>query len=158
MKKYSNRALVLIISSLFVSLLSGCANNPKNLPSFDELLKSETQQDGKTCIRQNDINGYGVLGNDIISVDARGKKHYLITTLYRCSTLNTGFQAGFNGSYFDFCPLRDKIVTIDESCPVKSIFEFDSRDDAFAAFEKAKSLRDEAREAINTEDESKKEG
>lgn len=158
MKKYSNRALVLITSSLFVSLLSGCANNPKNLPSFDELLKSETQQDGKTCIRQNDINGYGVLGNDIISVDARGKKHYLITTLYRCNTLNTGFQAGFDGSYFDFCPLRDKIVTIDESCPVKSIFEFDSRDDAFAAFENAKSLRDEAREAINAENESKKEG
>lgn len=158
MKYLSKNTFSFITSAFLLTVLSGCATSPQNLPSFDELLKSETQQDGKTCIRQNDINGYGVLGNDIISVDARGKKHYLITTLYRCSTLNTGFQAGFNGSYFDFCPLRDKIVTIDESCPVKSIFEFDSRDDAFAAFEKAKSVRDEAREVINAENESKKEG
>ena len=158
MMKYSRKpVLTAIASSLIVAVLTGCASSPANLPSYDELLKAETEQDGKTCIRQSDINGYGVLGNDIISVDARRKKHYLITTLYRCNSLNTGFQAGFDGNYFDFCPIRDKIITIDESCPVKSIFEFDSRKDAFAAFEKVEAIRDEAREEIKAQSDKSKE-
>lgn len=102
---------------------------------------AETEQDGKACIRQADINGYGVLDDYSITVDARGKKHYIVTTMYRCSTLNTGFQAGFDGDNFDFCPIRDKIITIDQACPVKAIYEFESRQEAFDAYEKVKDIR-----------------
>ena len=128
--------------------LSACSSTPLNMPSVDELLRADTEQNGRACVRQNDIRGYGILDDDVISVDARGsKRYYLITTLFQCHSLQTSFAAGFKGDFFELCGGgRDKILTSQEACPIKSIFEFESREKAFEAFEKAELTRKQIRE------------
>ncbi|WP_158966268.1 DUF6491 family protein [Paraglaciecola sp. L3A3] len=130
----------------FFSLVS-CSSLYVDLPNYDELLKTETTQDGRACVRQNDIRGYGTLDDDVISVSVSPRnQYYLITTLFRCDSLLTSFAAGFKGNFSELCGGgRDKILTSDESCPIKSIFEFESREDAFATFEKAKTIRQDLR-------------
>lgn len=126
----------------FLSLVS-CASLGVNLPSHDELLKSETGQNGRACVRQHNIRGYGMLDDEVISISATGKsRYYLITILLRCHSLQTSFSAGFKGDFSQLCGGgRDKILTSEESCPIKSIFEFKSREDAFATFEKVDKIR-----------------
>jgi len=127
--------------------LVSCSSVHVNLPSYDDLLKAETEQNGRACIRQHNIRGYGLLDNDVISIDARGKNnYYLVTTWLRCQSLQTSFSAGFKGDFSELCGgARDKILTSEESCPIKSIFEFESREQAFATFEKADKIRQDLR-------------
>jgi hypothetical protein len=130
----------------FFSLVS-CSSLSVNLPSYDDLLKAQTEQDGRACVRQQNIRGYGMLDNDVISINASGKhSYYLVTTLFKCHSLQTSFSAGFKGDFLELCGGgRDKILTSEESCPVKSIFEFESREQAFATFEKADEIRQDLR-------------
>lgn len=132
---------------VFLSLIS-CSSLGVNLPSYDELLKSETGQDGRECVRQHNIRGYGILDDEVISISASGKnRYYLVTTLLRCHSLQTSFSAGFKGDFSQLCGGgRDKILTSEESCPIKSIFEFKSREEAFATFEKVDKIRQDLRE------------
>lgn len=125
-----------------ISLVS-CSSLDVNLPSYDELLKAQTEQDGRACVRQYNIRGYGMLDDDVISISASGKnRHYLVTTLFQCHSLQTSFAAGFKGDFSELCGGgRDKILTSEESCPIKSIFEFKSREAAFATFEKVDKIR-----------------
>jgi hypothetical protein len=124
-------------------ILASCSSLDVNIPSYDELLKAETEQNGRACVRQHNIRGYGILEDDVISIDARGRnRYYLLTTFLRCNSLQTSFSAGFKGDFSELCGGgRDKIITSEESCSIKSIFEFESRQDAFAAFEKAEKIR-----------------
>jgi hypothetical protein len=127
--------------------LASCSSLDINLPSHDKLLKAQTEQDGRSCVRQRNIRGYGMLDNDVISISAIGKnRYYLVTTLFRCQSLQTSFSAGFKGDFFELCGGGgDKILTSEESCPIKSIFEFETREDAFASFEKADNVRQDLR-------------
>lgn len=135
--------------TLGITTLASCASVMVDLPSHNELLSEMTGQDGRTCIRQSDIRGYGVLDDDVISIDVSRNKYYLATTVLRCGSLQTGFKTGFDGTFAQFCGGgRDKVVTLDESCPIQGIFEFESREAAFDAFEmsevKRRELMDEA--------------
>jgi hypothetical protein len=136
----------------FASLsLFSCASYLADVPRHDTLLQAETEQDGRACIRQSDIRGYGMLDDDVVSIDARGrKKYYLATTAFQCHSLRTSFAAGFKGDFSELCGGgRDRIITPEESCPIKGIYEFGSREEAFAAFEKIEAQRAEIRkEAI----------
>jgi hypothetical protein len=133
-----------IITSL--SLVS-CSSLHVNLPSYDELLRVETEQNGRACVRQQNIRGYGMFDDDVISIDARGKNgYYLVTTWLKCHSLQTSFSADFKGDFFELCGGgRDKILTTEESCSIKSIFKFESREEAFANFEKADKIRQDLR-------------
>ena len=126
----------------FFTLVS-CSSLGVNLPSYDNLLIAETGQNGRACVRQHNIRGFGMLDDDVISINAGGKKrHYLITTWFQCHSLQTSFAAGFQGDFSELCGGgRDKILTSEESCPIKSIFEFESKEEAFATFEKADEIR-----------------
>ena len=126
----------------FFNLVS-CSSLDISLPSHDKLLKAQTEQDGRACVRQRNIRGYGMLDNDVISINASGKnRYYLVTTLFRCQSLQTSFSAGFKGDIFELCGGgRDKILTFEESCPIKSIFEFETRENALASFEEADNVR-----------------
>jgi hypothetical protein len=141
--KVSKYCLVII---LFLSLNS-CSSLGVNLPSYDELLRAQTEQDGRACVRQHNIRGYGLLSNDVVSINATGKnRYYLATTLLQCNSLQTSFTAGFKGNFSELCGGgRDKILTNEESCPIKSIFEFKSREEAFSSFEKADKIRQDLR-------------
>ncbi|WP_339725577.1 DUF6491 family protein [uncultured Paraglaciecola sp.] len=127
--------------------LNSCTNLDVNLPSYDELLRAETGQNGRACVRQNTIRGYGMLEDDVVSINATGKnRYYLVTTLFQCQSLQTTFAAGFKGDFFELCGgSRDKILTSEESCPIKSIFEFESREAAFSAFDNVKKVRQDLR-------------
>ncbi|GLR69220.1 DUF6491 family protein [Agaribacter marinus] len=129
-------------------LLSACVSTEPPLPKYDELLKAETQQDGRACIQQRNIRGFGVLEDNVISIDAVGKKdYYLITTIYQCNSLQTDFRAGFKGSFTQLCGGgRDRVITSEESCPIRSIFEFESREEAFSAFNKTREIRENMRQ------------
>ena len=133
--------LAIITGFSFVS----CSSLLVNLPSYDELLRAETEQNGRACVRQHNIRGYGILDDDVISIEARGKNaYYLVTTWLRCHSLQTSFSAGFKGDFLELCGGgRDKILTTEESCSIKSIFEFESREEALAYFEKASKVRQE---------------
>jgi hypothetical protein len=130
----------------FFSLVS-CSSLSINLPSYDDLLKAQTEQDGRACVRQYNIRGYGMLDDDVISINASGKNsYYLVTTWFKCHSLQTSFSAGFKGDFLELCGGgRDKILTSEESCPIKSIFEFESREQAFATFEKVDEIRQDLR-------------
>ena len=140
---FLKRCLVMIA---FFSLVS-CSSLGVNLPSYDELLRTQTEQDGRACVRQHNIRGYGMLEDDVISINARGKnRYYLITTWFKCHSLQTSFAAGFKGNFSELCGNgSDKILTSEESCPIKSIFEFESKEEAFATFEKVQVIRQDLR-------------
>lgn len=140
-----------------VLILASCSSLGVNLPSHDELLRAETEQDGRACVRQRNIRGYGTLDDDVISISSSGKKrYYLATTFMNCNSLLTSFKAGFKGDFFEVCGGRnDKIITSDEACSIKSIFEFENREDAFAAFEKVEKTRDDLRAKAKKEREEK---
>jgi len=154
---FLKRCLVMIA---FFSLVS-CSSLGVNLPSYDELLSAQTEQDGRACVRQHNIRGFGMLEDDVISINARGKnRYYLITTWFKCHSLQTSFAAGFKGDFSELCGNgRDKILTSEESCPIKSIFEFESKQEAFATFEKVQvirqELRKEAKEKVKGQEVSK---
>jgi hypothetical protein len=126
----------------FFNLVS-CSSLDVNLPKFDDLLKVQTAQDGKACVRQRNIRGYGMLDDDVVSISASGgNRYYLVTTLFQCQSLKTSFSAGFKGDFFELCGGGfDKILTYEESCPIESIFEFESREKALASFEKVEKIR-----------------
>ena len=147
-----------IASILFTILaLSACSNLVANLPSNDKLLKDYTEQDGKECIRDSNIRGFGVLDDDVISVEGRLRgEYYLMTTIYRCHSLGFSVQVAFVGNFAEFCSGGgDKIHTGEEACPINSIFKFESRELAFEAYEAITEQRKALRKELEEEQEVK---
>lgn len=138
MKVFKYCLIIIALSSLI-----SCSSVGINLPSYDELLRTQTEQDGRACVRQHNIRGFGMLEDDVVSISASGRsRYYLVTTLFQCHSLQTSFAAGFKGDFLELCGGgRDKILTSEESCPIKSIFEFESREEAFSTFEKVDLIR-----------------
>jgi len=143
-----NRYPKVLLTGMFLASLAGCASLQSNLPNYDELLKTQTEQNGRECIRDSQIRGYGVLDDDVVSIDARRpNEYYLMTTLYRCQSLVMSNSAAFVGGFSELCGGgRDKIFTGEDSCPIKSIFKFESREQAFDAFDQAKETRKKLKE------------
>ena len=126
--------------SVFVFLLAACSAT--SVPTSSELsttLMDITGQDGRACVRVQDISGYGVLNDSTVSVSSKFRRHYLMVTAYRCSEMQTAFGAAFKGSFTEFCGRRDSIVSGGQRCPIQAVFEFDDRESAFDAFDEAES-------------------
>ena len=136
------------VATVFLVNLMACASMQADLPNYDELLKAQTEQNGRQCIRDSDIKGYGVLEDNVVSIDARGRnEYYLLTTVYQCQSLMVSSAAAFVGGFSELCGGgRDKIFTGDDSCPIKSIFKFESQQQAFAAFDQAKETRNQIKQ------------
>ena len=151
--------LIYIVTSGFVLGLMACSSMQTNLPDYDELFKAQTKQNGRACIRESDIDGYGVLEDNVVSMSGRRPNEYfLLTTLYHCQALTTSFQAAFVGGFSELCGGgRDKIFTGGDSCPIQSIFKFDSREHAFAAFDKATETRNQLRKEFEQQKANKSE-
>jgi hypothetical protein len=141
------------LKAMAVITLVSCSSSSVKIPSYDDLLKIQTEQNGRACIRQHNIRGYGVLEDDVLSINARGKnKYYIATTWLRCDSISTSFAAGFKGDFSEVCGGgRDSILTSEQSCSIKSIFEFSSREEALMYFKKAKETRQSLREKANKE-------
>lgn len=127
--------------TLVAGLFSACASQHDG-PTMSKLLAKESVQNGRACIRQSDIRGFGVPENNVMSIDG-GQKYYLATVLPGCINLQTSARAFFDGNFFEVCgQTGDRIVTQDERCTINQIFEFENREQAFEALENVKEQRE----------------
>lgn len=130
---------------LLAAVLAACSapeSRPGQAPSLDQVLLQMSEQDGRACLRTDRIDGYAVLDDGVVSVGTRGRRHYLVTTLLRCHSLDSAMGIAFSSPHGDFCGGgRDTLETGTESCPARHVFEFTSREDALATFELARARR-----------------
>lgn len=141
-----NRLKVLSAAAC-VAVLAGCATG-RDVPRIGTMLADETGQNGRACVRQGDIRSYGVLDNDVVSIDGT-KNYYLATVLPGCNDLQTSVGALFRGGFGEVCGrTMNKITTGGDNCVINQMFEFKSREEAFATYnailEKRKALQESA--------------
>lgn len=126
-----------------VLLAASCATgDKKELPSIEELLMQMTEQDGRACYRKSDVEGYATLEDDVVSVNA-GRKHYLVTTRRACAPLGSAKPLPSAGDSWEFCGGRgEPVVVHGNQCASIHVYEFVSREDAFATLEMVKAKRE----------------
>lgn len=131
-----------------VAVLVSCASTENRVPQLSEFLRETTGQNGRACVRSMDIQGYGVRKNDVISIDAR-RRYYLATVHPGCTDLATSAAAMFSGDFYEVCGGRmDRVITRDNQCTINRMFEFENREEAFGAYEKAMQKREETRDEV----------
>ena len=136
-------------SALLIGLLAlgGCATQEGSVPNLSSVLLDTSGQNGRACVQQRDIRGYGVLDGDVISIDAR-RGYYLATTLPGCNNLGTAPRAAFEERFSEVCGGgMHKLYTGDDQCTIRHMFEFEDRQSAFKAHQKAIEHRQQLREA-----------
>jgi len=145
MKRMKTPFSIAAAAGLVLSLLAGCHAAPyQPMPrDMSRALTATTGQDGRACMRVSDIAGYGTLNDSVLSVSNKFRKHYLLVTLYRCPEMEISSAALFKGSFTEFCGGgRDSVLAGQRRCPVQSVYEFEDREAAFAAYDAAiESLR-----------------
>lgn len=147
MKRQKTGLIGLLLPALIA--LAGCAS-----PTYEPMprdmfrtLSEITGQDGRECLRIDDIAGYGTLNDSVLSVSSKFRGHYLLVTLYRCPEMTTASTALFKGSFTEFCGGgRDAILTGQRRCPVQGVFQFENREDALSAYDGAIELTRAAHE------------
>lgn len=132
MERFGMKRLVILGIAALAAVLSGCATT--NLPGMSEMLRDTTDQNGRACVRESDIDGYGVLENDVISIDG-GQDYYLATVLPGCNNLATSIGLMFSNNFGEICGQSgDEVRTDRETCQIHQVFQFDDREEAFDAF------------------------
>lgn len=135
------------------AVLAACAsphNNPA--PSVSDLLMDATGQKGRACVQQNDIQGYGILDNNWVSVDAR-RNYYLARLMPGCNSMATSARAAFESRTYEICGGgSSQLHTADDSCTIRYLFEFESREEAFAAYSAAVDTRKELQQQQEREE------
>lgn len=115
-------------------VLSACASTGREVPRLSAMLADETGQNGRACVRLSEIQGYGVLDDNVLSIDAT-RNYYLATVLPGCNDLQTSARTLFSGKFGEVCGGgKDRIATGGDSCSIRQMFEFENREQAFAAF------------------------
>ena len=126
-----------------LTLLAACSTASYTpMPSeMNGALQEITGQDGRACVRVRDISGFGAVSDTTLSVGNRFRGHYLMVTMHRCPDIESTPAAAFAGGFTEFCGRRDAVYTRGGGrCPVQSVFEFDSRDAAFDALDRAEEM------------------
>jgi hypothetical protein len=139
----------IVMFCLTLPLVMACGSTAF-APSSQEMnhaMQEVTGQDGRACVRVRDISGYGPLNDTTISVSDKFRSQYIMVTNYRCSGLETSPGAAFKGAFTEFCGRRDSLFSGGERCPVQSVFEFENRQAAFDAVDKAEALIRKQRQA-----------
>jgi hypothetical protein len=127
-------------------LLAACASSGGNKPSMSHALAATTAQPGRECIYTNDIQGYGLRGNNVVTVDAHFG-YYLLTFRPGCLDMATSAAAVFGNNAYPICGgLSDQIKMGDSTCTIDKIFKFANRQAAFDAYDTAAKMRAEASE------------
>jgi len=137
-----SRSLVLFVAA---AVLASCGStNTSSVPRLSAFLEEQTKQDGRACVREFEIRGYGVRHRNLITIDA-GRKYYVATVFSQCPILETSFQAAFVSRFPEICGGSSRVITRDERCFIQNIFEFDNREAANEAIEQAFNSRQDAR-------------
>jgi hypothetical protein len=149
------RRLTILGIAAMVAVLSSCATT--RLPSMSEMLRDATEQDGRACVDEDDIDGYGVLENNVIGIDGE-RDYYLATVSAGCDdnlkiSVGDDFGNDFdsdddlvddsdNDSDTDFGNDSDEICgesgdeldADEDDCEIHQVFEFDDREEALEVF------------------------
>ncbi|WP_020207663.1 DUF6491 family protein [Gilvimarinus chinensis] len=119
------------------SLINACTSTGSASSNISNTLQSMTGQNGRACIDAGDIRGYGVLDRNVISINAFNK-YYLATVLPGCTDLEVSSRAIFEQRFAEVCGGgMNSLKTAGDKCTIRSIFEFENRNEAFAAHEAA---------------------
>ena len=129
-----------VLFAVSVPAMTGCSSSPYP-PMPQEMiaaLSETTGQNGRECMRVSDISGYGTVNDSVLSVSSKFRKHYLLVTLFRCPEMEVSSTALFKGSFTELCGGgRDAVIAGSRRCPVQGVFEFEDREAAFAAYDRA---------------------
>ncbi|HEX5057139.1 MAG TPA: DUF6491 family protein [Gammaproteobacteria bacterium] len=122
------------------TVLGGCAS--ARGPSTAKILGDTTGQNGRACVRLNDIQGYGVLDDNIISINTLGQDYYLATVLPGCNDLQTSIGVLFKGGFGEICgQSMNAVATNSDTCAINKIYKFENREAAFASYNDARQKR-----------------
>ena len=136
------KLFTLVIAVLTV-VLSACATTGTKIPKVGTMLQEATGQNGRACVRQYDIDGYGVLDGGVVSIDA-DREYYLATLWPGCHDIAFSMRVLFNGRFTEICGGgMNKIHTRGESCNIKQLFEFENREQAFETYNAVKEKREQ---------------
>jgi hypothetical protein len=125
--------LKVISAAACVAMLAGCATG-RDVPRVSRMLAEEIPQNGRACVRLGDIRSYGVLEDNVVSIDGT-RNYYLATVLPGCNDLQTSVRSLFSGGFGEICgQSMNKIATGGDSCTINKLYEFKSRDEAFAVY------------------------
>ncbi|HEX5057138.1 MAG TPA: DUF6491 family protein [Gammaproteobacteria bacterium] len=126
------------------ALLASCASmTGGDKPRLGSMLGDTTGQKGRACIKVNDIKGYGVLEDNVISIEGKGE-HYLATVQPGCSEISQSAQILFSGDFGEVCgEALDEIVAGEERCTINQLFEFNNREAAMKAYHASLERRDQ---------------
>jgi len=62
--------------------------------------------------------------------------------LFRCQSIQTSFALGFDSRFAQICGGgQDRILSGEENCPIRGIYKFENREQAFAAFDALEAKR-----------------
>ena len=141
--KYS--AYVVGLLSVFLIACSSTDKFPQK--QVDASLRELTGQDGKACLKNRDIRGYGVLSNSAISIDG-GRKYYIATVRPGCLNLQTSFRVAFEKRFDEVCGggLHKLFPGDGENCIIRAIYEFNDRASALLDWEAATNPDTETKE------------
>jgi hypothetical protein len=138
------KQLKILAAPAFAVFLSSCTTMGKDSPMLGSLLEDTTGQNGRACVTVSDIGGYGVLEDNILSIEGEDNEHYLATVTPGCEDLPTTARLQFSGDFGDVCgQAMDEIVMEDNRCTINQLFEFDDRDDAMDAYHATLELREQ---------------
>jgi hypothetical protein len=122
-------------------------------PDVTDMLAEVTGQNGRACIKTYEVNGFGGIEDNLVSVSGKFRDHYLVTTLYRCQSLQGSPAIAFAGSFQEICGGgHGALKTGKESCPVKDIYVFPNREAAFAAVAAAREQREQLSGTVKFKD------
>jgi hypothetical protein len=127
-----------------VFLISCTTTGDRDAHKLSSLLEDTTGQNGRACVKVSDIEGYGVLEDNVLSIEGEDDEHYLATVTPGCDDLPTTARLQFSGDFGEVCgQAMDEIVMGDDRCTINQLFEFDDRDDAMDAYHATLELREQ---------------
>jgi hypothetical protein len=126
------------------TVLASCAS--ARVPSTAKFLDETTGQNGRACIDLHDIQSYGVLDDNIISINSLHNEYFLATVLPGCNDLQTSIGTLFHGDFGELCgqSARNAVVTNGgDHCAINKIYRFKNREQAFATYKEARQKREQ---------------
>jgi hypothetical protein len=132
------------------TVLGACATTAGDKPKLGNMLADTTKQDGRACVKVGDIQGYGVLQDNVLSIEGEGE-HYLATLMPGCNDLPVSGRILFSGDFGEVCgQSMDEVVAGDTHCTINNLYKFDDRDDAMDAYHATLEMREHLNNAQPT--------
>lgn len=123
------------------TVLASCATG-SDTRKLGNMLSDITEQNGRACVSVSDIGAYGVLKDNIVSIEA-DREHYLATIAPECDELTSSARIMFSGDFGEVCGHgMDQIVMGDNRCTINELFEFDNREEAMDAYHATLEMRE----------------